>query len=132
MQAMRMGLVAVALGAGACVLDDIDEDGFGALLDCDDWDAAASPDGIEICDGIDNNCNGTIDEGVTLWAYPDADGDGHGAEQGVVAVCELGPGQVDVGGDCDDSDPEIHPGAEEVCDGVLNDCTGELDGDTRI
>ena len=66
----------------------------------------------EVCDGVDNDGDGWIDEGF------DADGDGH----------------TSCGGDCDDADPTVYPGALEVCDGLDNDCdgavpVGEVDGD---
>jgi hypothetical protein len=85
--------------------------GLPTARDCDDGDPGASPDAAEACDGVDNDCNGMIDD------VPDRDGDG--------ASCD----------DCDDGDPSAYPGATEVCDGVDNDCTGapdeawDLDGD---
>src|SRR4051812_42808425 len=44
--------------------------------DCNDSNASVYPDAVEICDGLDNNCNGEIDESI-IW-YRDADGDGYG------------------------------------------------------
>ena len=87
----------------------VDDDSDGVTEcdgDCDDASAAALPGGVEVCDGLDNDCNGLIDDGFT-----DDDGDG-------VPAC---------GGDCDDADPELYPGALELCDGVDTDCDGLLD-----
>jgi hypothetical protein len=46
--------------------------------DCDDANAAVNPEVEEICDDVDNNCNGETDEGVVNTYYADSDGDGHG------------------------------------------------------
>lgn len=61
--------------------------------------------------------------------YPDSDGDGYGTFQGVVNGCSPGPGYVHVGGDCNDENAEIHPGLEDLCDGVDNDCDQFIDED---
>ena len=61
--------------------------------------------------------------------YPDADGDGYGVFSGVVFGCSPGPGYAHIGGDCNDADPEIHPGLEDPCDGVDNDCDQGIDED---
>jgi predicted outer membrane repeat protein len=95
--------------------------------DCDDTDAMSNPGATEICDGADNNCDGTIDEGVLLSWYDDADGDGFGDDDLVTEACEGAAGQVDTGGDCDDNDETISPAAEEICDALDNDCDGEAD-----
>lgn len=59
--------------------------------------------------------------------YPDADEDGHGDENYPVDGCLQPPGHIPQGGDCDDSNPDVHPGVEEVCDMADNDCDGLLD-----
>jgi Putative metal-binding motif len=75
-----------------------------------------------VCNGIDDNCDGAVDEGVQSTFYLDADGDGHGTTP--VAACE-GAGLAAVGGDCDDTSSTVWPGAPEVCgDGVDQDCDG--------
>lgn len=145
--------------------------------DCDDNDSAINPGASEVCDGVDNNCDGNIDEGVTEAFYLDADNDGFGNPNIVVEACSAPPGYVGNNGDCDDSDPLefpgqtwfkdadgdlygdgtsviqclrpqdyytsielidtdadcddnnalINPGAIEICDGVDNDCDGNID-----
>lgn len=62
----------------------------------------------------------------TTW-YADTDGDGFGEDGSAVEECERPTGHSDVGGDCDDTDATIHPGAEELCSGIDEDCDGELD-----
>lgn len=95
--------------------------------DCDDTDANVNPAAEEICDGIDNNCDGQIDEGVTTTYYEDNDGDGFGNTEVFVDACEAPSGYVPNGNDCDDSSAQTYPGAPEACDGEDNDCDGEID-----
>ena len=98
--------------------------------DCDDDDASAHPDADEVCDGVDNDCNGDIDtapvDGVPM--FRDADEDGFGDAHDSEAVCEGTPGWVEDDTDCDDGDAFAHPGGTEVCDGADNDCDGTVDG----
>ncbi len=108
---------------------DADGDGFGFGADCDDSDATVFPSAPELCDGLDNNCNGLVDDepgenGVQGWS--DSDGDGFGDPDTGVWTCDLA-GLAAVGGDCDDGSDAIHPDAEEVCDGTDNDCDGQVD-----
>ena len=78
----------------------------------------------EVCDGEDQDADGLVDEGVTTTFFRDDDRDGYGTDE-TVERCELEPGVAEVGGDCDDSDPFVYPGAEEICgDDVVNDCDG--------
>jgi hypothetical protein len=68
-----------------------------------------------------------VDEhGRQPW-YLDADGDGYGREDAVIDTCERPEGRSLLAGDCDDTEPTIHPGADEVCDGVDRDCDGMVD-----
>jgi hypothetical protein len=95
--------------------------------DCDDNDANTYPGAYELCDGLDNNCNGQIDEGVDLVSYRDADGDGYGNPMDITLACPQPPGYVLDSTDCDDNNGLIHPGATEVCNGVDDDCDGLID-----
>ncbi len=93
--------------------------------DCNDADPAINPSAFEDCDGVDNNCDGVVDTNVT-W-FPDLDGDGFGGSAGAVVTCAPPSGYLLAGGDCDDADPAIHPDATELCNGVDDDCDGQLD-----
>lgn len=125
--------------------EDVDGDGYGAGEpvasceapegfieqggDCDDSDALVSPAGSEACNGIDDDCDGLIDQGIgdlETW-YVDADGDGFGDE--MVEACEQPPGTVVDGGDCDDGDAAVNPDAIEICNGADDDCDGSIDQD---
>ncbi|MEQ1568862.1 MAG: putative metal-binding motif-containing protein, partial [Myxococcota bacterium] len=114
-------------------LDGPDGDGDGSTVcdDCDDADAANAPDGVEACDGADNDCSGVPDDGVVFQSYyPDADGDGFGDAQGAEAyACAAPPGSVPNNLDCDDASAVVSPAAAELtCDSVDNDCDpGTLD-----
>ncbi|MCB9796748.1 MAG: putative metal-binding motif-containing protein [Alphaproteobacteria bacterium] len=116
---------------------DADGDGFGAAEDCDDSDAGINPDSVELCDGLDNNCDGQVDEGAQSTFYADNDGDGYGDEGATVEACEAGEGYVEQAGDCDDSDPAYNPAADESdcadpndynCDGSVGYADEDGDG----
>jgi hypothetical protein len=108
---------------------DADGDGVPACLDCDDSNNLAQPGGTELCDGADNDCDGAVDEeGGVSW-YTDSDGDGFGDDTSVYVSCISGPGDVSLGGDCDDTLANVYPGAAESCDGLDNDCDGSIDED---
>lgn len=127
---------------------DADNDGFGNAAvtdsscdgvapagfvansdDCNDADGSINPNALEVCDGIDNNCNGTADEGLTFITYfADADGDTYGNSAISQSTCNGAPvGYVISGGDCNDGNPAINPGASEVCNGIDDDCDGNID-----
>jgi hypothetical protein len=102
--------------------------------DCDDADPAINPFATEICNTIDDDCDGYVDDddasvdpGTYGTWYADADGDGFGDPDAATLSCDPDAGGVGVGTDCDDADPTVHPGAIEVCDGVDDDCDDLVD-----
>ena len=108
-------------------------DGYVAFgSDCDDTEAEAWPGNTEVCDAIDNDCNGEVDEGLAQIWYVDADNDGFGLESEIVEACEMPEGTSDLAGDCDDSEAAISPVAAEICDGIDNDCDGVIDGEGAL
>ncbi len=140
----------------SCCLDD-DGDGISACDgDCDNLDPTVHPGATELCDGLDNDCNGAVDD------VPDVDGDGYdqctdcndadpAVHPGALELCDGldtdcepstdenvdgdGDGCTICGGDCDDTEPAMYPAATESCDGLDNDCDpvtdewGDVDGD---
>jgi hypothetical protein len=110
----------------ACDADD-DNDGVVDIADCRPFDPAIHPGATEVCDGVDNDCDGLVDEGVTTTFYRDADGDGYGNPLVSTQACSAPTGYVASNTDCNDASAAIHPGATEVCDGVDNDCDGLVD-----
>ncbi|MBK8567551.1 MAG: choice-of-anchor D domain-containing protein [Saprospiraceae bacterium] len=96
--------------------------------DCDDANAAIFPGATELCDGLDNDCDGTNDDGIVFQNYYlDGDGDNFGAGAAVNACQSPGSNYVLVNGDCNDANAAIFPGAMELCDGLDNDCDGTND-----
>jgi len=163
-------------GEGTVTFPDVDHDGFGASGaagaricgavpdgssassdDCDDGNAAVHPGAVEVCNGLDDNCDGQRDEGYppigggcdaggscpaafacladggaacVATAYRDADHDLHGATGGPTFTGACLPpdsGWAYDSTDCDDQDPFTFQGAPEICDGRDNDCSGVAD-----
>jgi hypothetical protein len=126
---------------------DADGDGYGAAEaepvlacrapegtaavanDCDDDDPAVQPGALERCNGLDDDCDGLVDEGAASPAtwYADADGDGYGDPATSLEACAAPDGFVASALDCDDADGAVHPGALERCDGQDQDCDGAVD-----
>ncbi len=90
-----------------------------ATLDCDDTSAVVNPNKAEICDGVDNNCNGQTDEGC--------DDDGDKYCDSAMLTTGKPPICINGGGDCNDTSATINPGAAELCDGIDNNCTSGVD-----
>ncbi len=96
--------------------------------DCDDNNALVNPTALEGEDGLDNNCNGQIDElGDASRYYFDNDGDGFGDPNAYQDATEQPAGYITDGTDCNDSSRDIFPGAPELCDGVDNNCDTQVD-----
>lgn len=129
---------------------DNDGDGFGDLnfsiescaqpsnfvldnTDCDDLNPGIYPGATEICDNLDNDCDGIIENGVPIitW-YHDNDGDGYGNAGYAIESCAQPSNYVQDATDCVDVNPNIHPGANEICDGQDNDCDGEIDENWQL
>ncbi|WKZ64872.1 MAG: MopE-related protein [Flavobacteriales bacterium] len=112
---------------------DADGDGWWAGSDCDDSNANAFPGAVEVCDGVDNDCDGSADEGLSVTYYTDSDGDGFGVfGTEITGTCEQPPGTATQGGDCDDADDTVYPGAPELCDGLDNDCDEVVDNEAGM
>src|SRR5262249_13474699 len=96
--------------------------------DCNDASGSVHPGLAEVCDGLDNDCNGMIDDGVTSMIWPDADHDLDGdAAAGPRTGGVMGAGTATNGDDCDDTHPTVYVGAPEICDMLDNDCNGMID-----
>ena len=97
--------------------------------DCDDTDGNVNPDGTEVCDTVDQDCDTMVDEGTTNTYYRDADGDGYGSAEMQMEGCTPPAGYVEDDTDCDDDCVLCHPGfPRDICDdGADNDCDGSSD-----
>ena len=91
--------------------------------DCDDSNTDVSPESPEVCDGLDNDCNGLIDDAPedADLRFRDADGDGFGDAEQWTGLCENTAGWVRDNTDCDDNNDQIHPDAEEICENGRDD-----------
>jgi hypothetical protein len=127
-------LSVLAMGCAGGKNTDDDGDGVTAATDCDDGDIDIFPGAAELCDGVDNDCDELVDDedeldpsAAPVW-FADDDGDGFGGAE-VGAFCAPPAVLVRDDSDCDDADGNIKPGATEICDGVDNDCDGDMDAD---
>jgi len=136
---------------------DADSDGVTSCDgDCDDDEPTVYPGAAEICDGLDNNCSGSIpqdesdddgdgaaecegdcDDSDASFNIDDSDGDGYDTCEG---DCDDGDADLNLedldadghdtcGGDCDDTEASIYPGAVERCNGLDDDCDGGVPAD---
>ena len=74
-----------------------------------------------------NSSDGDTDEELLITVYPDGDGDGFGRTEDEVSGCDGVSGYVEADGDCNDSNPAIHPDADELCDDIDNNCNDIID-----
>ncbi len=142
-------------GGPSALEEDVDEDRWvactveeGAWLgdpairggdDCAPADGSRHPAADEICDGDDNDCDGVIDEDDAVDGVVhslDADGDGFGDGSTLVTACTAPSGFVELGVgpsvDCDDTEPGVYPGADELCNDTDDDCDGDVDEDGAV
>ncbi len=108
---------------------DADGDGFPGADDCDDADASVHPSAVELCNGVDDNCDGIIDDGLKSIFFMDEDADGYGDPTKTTEACNAPSGHVTNDDDCRDDDAGVYPGAEELCNGIDDDCDTAIDED---
>jgi len=122
----------------ATYYEDLDSDGYGNAAvsqvatsqptgyvtnssDCNDTNGAINPGATETCNGVDDNCDGSADEGCVTY-YQDSDSDGYGNAAVSQVATSQPAGYVANSSDCNDGDNSVYPGASELCDGKDNDC----------
>jgi len=123
--------------SGASVTDppaidcDADSDGVDGAqcggLDCDDDNPARHHGAEELCNGIDEDCDEFVDENAadaSTW-YTDTDDDGYGSDSSARRACDQPAGTVSTGGDSDDNDPTIYPGAPDCLETWYRDSDGD-------
>ena len=105
-----------ATGSPSCAGDVSDH------TDCADGDATRHPGATEICNGVDEDCDGAADDGLPSY-YPDLDGDHYGSASGTASCI----GTIPTNTDCDDGDATVNPGMAEVCNGADDNCNSLVD-----
>ena len=115
---------------GSVAYADADADGWAACEECDDADASNYPGAVERCDGVDNDCDGTVDEADAIDAltwYTDADTDLYGDPATATLSCSAPAGTVADSTDCDDANALVSPAGTELCNGIDDNCDGLVD-----
>jgi hypothetical protein len=104
--------------------------GFAAgANDCDDENPARFPGAADLCNMVDDDCDGMTDEGAPpVTFYRDADGDGFGDATRSLSACSATTGYVAAGGDCDDTRPFVSPVGIERCDAAAVPLDENCDG----
>lgn len=99
--------------------------------DCDDTNAARNPGvGDASCDGVDDDCDGNVDEDAQQFTwFVDADGDGYGDPTSPIIACRLPQEASANDDDCDDTNASIAPNMSDDCDGLDNNCNNLIDED---
>jgi hypothetical protein len=95
--------------------------------DCNDASASVNPAATETCNNVDDDCDGTTDEGVQTTFYADADNDTYGDLATTTAACSVPVGFVSNSTDCNDASASVYPGATETCNSVDDDCDTSID-----
>ena len=118
-----------AVASGSCNTNNCIPAGCQATAgdDCNDANAAVHPGAAEVCNGVDDNCNGQTDEGVKTTYYHDVDNDGYGNAADPTQACSAPSGYVIDSTDCNDANAAVHPGAKEVCNQIDDNCNGQVD-----
>jgi hypothetical protein len=117
---------------------DADHDGYAAKFDCDEVKQDVHQGAPQLCDGVDNNCDGDDADSAPFTWYVDTDGDGYGAAaDGTTESCTQPTAHADglyvaASGDCEPDNWGVNPGALDLCDGVNNDCAGNADDDDLL
>ncbi|MEZ4250653.1 MAG: putative metal-binding motif-containing protein [Polyangiales bacterium] len=121
-------------GDGSLAAVCCNPDGAGGTRcgeDCDDLRASVRPGATEVCNGFDDDCDGSADEGVLVAGFADLDGDLHGDPEAAAMACPGAAHFSTENDDCDDTRREVHGAQVEICDGRDNDCDGVTDEETR-
>ena len=109
----------------ACAADGL----YSALVagDCNDSASGVNPGMTEICNNVDDNCNGQTDEDLNKNYYVDQDGDGWGVGVGEFSCGPTVGHSASKSGDCDDTAATTYPGAQELCNNLDDNCNGQTD-----